>query len=130
MPITLEEANRVVDGAIAKAHEFNIKISVAVCDSGGHLLAFNHMDGLHAASVYGAQGKAVTSATFGRPSGAVQGDSAFIQRLIDAAGGRVNPAQGAVAIIRNGFIEGACGVGGGSSQEDEDCAAAGVATIT
>jgi uncharacterized protein GlcG (DUF336 family) len=37
--------------------------------------------------------------------------------------------QGAVPIIRNGEIEGACGVGGGSSQQDEDCARAGVAKL-
>jgi uncharacterized protein GlcG (DUF336 family) len=37
--------------------------------------------------------------------------------------------QGAVPIIRGGMIEGACGVGGGTSQEDEDCASAGVAKL-
>ena len=34
--------------------------------------------------------------------------------------------QGAVPILRNGVVIGACGVGGGTSQEDEDCARAGV----
>ncbi|MSQ06643.1 MAG: hypothetical protein EXR54_00870 [Dehalococcoidia bacterium] len=34
--------------------------------------------------------------------------------------------QGAVPILRNGLVEGACGVGGGASQQDEDCAKAGV----
>jgi len=37
--------------------------------------------------------------------------------------------QGAVPIMRNGECVGACGVGGGTSQEDEDCAAAGVAKL-
>jgi len=33
MALTLEEANRIVRGAIAKAQELNIRISAAVCDS-------------------------------------------------------------------------------------------------
>jgi glc operon protein GlcG len=37
--------------------------------------------------------------------------------------------QGAVPILRKGVIEGACGVGGGTSQQDEDCARAGVAQL-
>ena len=32
--------------------------------------------------------------------------------------------QGAVPIIRDGVIEGACGVGGGTGEEDEVCAQA------
>ena len=38
--------------------------------------------------------------------------------------------QGAVPIIRNGIVEGACGVGGGTSQQDEDCARAGIAAAS
>jgi hypothetical protein len=34
MALNLAEANRVVEGALAKAKELNIKISVAVCDAG------------------------------------------------------------------------------------------------
>jgi uncharacterized protein GlcG (DUF336 family) len=33
------------------------------------------------------------------------------------------------AIIRNGVVDGACGVGGGTAQQDEDCARAGVAKL-
>jgi uncharacterized protein GlcG (DUF336 family) len=34
--------------------------------------------------------------------------------------------QGAVPIFRQAVLIGACGVGGGTAQEDEDCARAGV----
>ena len=37
--------------------------------------------------------------------------------------------QGGLPILRNGVVEGACGVGGGTSQEDEDCSRAGIATL-
>ena len=65
MAISLEEANRMVEGSIAKAKELNIKINVAVCDAGGRLIAFNRMDGAIWGGVYGSQGKAVASAAFG-----------------------------------------------------------------
>ena len=126
MTLTLAEANRMVQAALAKAQEFNIKISVAVCDPGGRLVAFNRMDGAIAASSHGSLGKAVGSACFGRNSGLIT-DNPVSRGIIAAEGGRIIPAQGAVPIIRDGLVEGACGVGGGTSQQDEDCARAGVA---
>ena len=55
MAITLDEANKMVAGAIAKAKELNIKINVAVVDAGGRLLAFNRMDGAIWGGMYGSQ---------------------------------------------------------------------------
>src|SRR6516225_894877 len=69
MPLMLDEAGRVISGAIAKARELNIRISVAVCDAGGRLVAFQRMDNAIWASAYGSQGKAIASAAFGRASG-------------------------------------------------------------
>ena len=131
MAITLEEANRIVAGAIAKAVELEIKINVAVCDAGGRLIAFNRMDGAIWAGVYGSQGKAVASAAFGRSSGEMQerAGTPIVQGILAAEGGHGIPSQGALPIIRDGVVEGACGVGGGTSQQDEDCAAAGIATL-
>ncbi len=37
--------------------------------------------------------------------------------------------QGAVPILRDGIVDGACGVGGGTAQQDEDCARAGAAKL-
>src|SRR2546429_8529840 len=72
MPLTLSEANQVVHAAVTKAQEMNIRISVAVCDAGGRLVAFNRMDGALWAGAYGSQGKAIASAAFARPSGELQ----------------------------------------------------------
>jgi glc operon protein GlcG len=131
MALTLAEANRIIEGAIAKAQELNIKISVAVCDAGGRLMAFNRMDGAIWGSVYGCQGKAIASAAFARPSGELQerADTPIIRGIAAAEGGHMIPSQGAVPIIRNGIVEGAVGVGGGTSQQDEDCARAGAAKL-
>jgi len=131
MSLTLEEANRIVRGALAKAAELNIKVSAAVCDAGGRLVAFQRMDNAIWASTYGSQGKAVASAAFGRASGEMQAraDQPTPRGIAAASGGEMIMGQGAVPIIRNGIVIGACGVGGGTSQEDEDCARAGVAQL-
>ncbi len=128
MALSLEEANRIVQGAVEKAKAFDIKISVAVCDAGGRLIAFNRMDGAIWAGAYGSQGKAVAAAAFGRPSGVLseRADHPTFRGIVAAEGGHMILGQGAVPIIRNGGIEGACGVGGGTGQQDEDCARAGV----
>ena len=131
MSLTLEEANRIVAGAIEKARQLNIKVSAAVVDAGGRLVALQRMDNAIWASAYGSQGKAVASAAFGRTSGEMQAraDAPTPRGIAAASGGEMIMGQGAVPIIRNGVIEGACGVGGGTSQEDEDCARAGVETL-
>ncbi len=131
MALSLDEANRIIRGALAKAQELDIEISAAVCDAGGRLVAFERMDNAIWAGVYGAQGKAVASAAFGRPSGemAARADQPTPRGIAVAEGGHMIMGQGAVPIIRNGVIEGACGVGGGTSQQDEDCARAGVAQL-
>ena len=131
MALTLDEANRVLEATLAKAKQLNIKVSAAVCDSGGRLVAFARMDNAIWASVYGSQGKAVASAAFGRTSGEMQAraDQPTPRGINAASGGEMIMGQGAVPIIRNGVVEGACGVGGGTSQEDEDCARAGVEAL-
>ncbi len=102
-------------------------------DDGGRLVAFQRMDGAGSSSpgVYGSQGKAVASAAFARPSGVMQERAAqpTPAGIREAEGGHMIMGQGAVPIFRNGVLVGACGVGGGTSQEDEDCAAAGAAAL-
>ena len=131
MALTLAEANQVVQGAVDKAREMNIRISVAVCDAGGRLVAFNRMDGAIWGSVYGSQGKAIASVAFGRASGELteRASTPIIQGIVAAEGGHMIPSMGAVPIVRNGVVEGACGVGGGTSQQDEDVAKAAVAKL-
>ena len=131
MALTLAEANRAVEGAIAAATEMGIRINVAVVDAGGRLLAFNRMDGAIWAGSYGSQGKAVASAAFGRSSAELQerSESPIIRGILAAEGGHGIASQGGLPIIRNGVVDGAVGVGGGTGQQDEDCSAAGISNI-
>ena len=129
MALTLSDANRMVQAAIAEAERINIKLSVSVCDAGGHLLAFNRMEGAIFISAVAAQGKAVGAVGFGRDSSAIPGDSPVIQAIMATQGGRIIPAQGAVCIIQDGAIIGAIGGSGGTAQQDEDCAKVGLAAF-
>jgi uncharacterized protein GlcG (DUF336 family) len=89
------------------------------------------MDNAIWASAYGSQGKAVASAAFGRPSGelADRATQPTPAGIAAAEGGHMIMGQGAVPIRRGDILEGACGVGGGTAQQDEDCARAGVAKL-
>ena len=129
MTLTLDEANRIAAGAVAEAEKLGIKINVAVCDVGGRLKAFQRMDDTMWAGVYGSQRKAIASAAFGRPSGELmeRADHPTFRGIHAAEGAHMIFGQGAVPILRDGVVVGACGVGGGTGQEDEDCARAGVA---
>ena len=49
--------------------------------------------------------------------------------LSELTGGRFIMGQGAVPTLRDGQVIGACGVGGGTPQEDEDCDRAGIARV-
>jgi glc operon protein GlcG len=129
--ISLNQANRVLRATLKKAEELNIKVSAAVVDDGGRLVAFQRQDGAIWASTYGSQGKAVASSAFARPSGVMQERATQPTPMgINAySGGLMIMGQGAVPLFRNGNLVGAVGVGGGTSQQDEDCAAAGAAAL-
>ena len=71
MVLKLEEAQRIMAAAMTKAEEFDVKISVAICDAGGRIVAFSRMDGAGFGGFYGAAGKAIASACFRRPSAAI-----------------------------------------------------------
>jgi uncharacterized protein GlcG (DUF336 family) len=129
MALTLEEANRMVQAAIAKAAAINVKLRVAVCDAGGSLVAFNRMQGAIPISATVAQGKAAASAGFGRPSGALAADSPVIQSVIASLGGRMLPAQGAVPVYKDDELVGAIGASGATAAQDEECALAGRAGL-
>ena len=129
MALTLVDAQRMIQAAIAQANEIQVKLSVAVCDAGGTLLAFSRMDGAIAISTVVAQGKAAASAGFGRPSGALNADSPVIQAVIATMGGRMLPARGAVPVLQDGVLVGAIGASGATAEQDEQCAQAGAAVL-
>ncbi|MGP0098162.1 MAG: GlcG/HbpS family heme-binding protein, partial [Terriglobales bacterium] len=67
-PISLYQAQAVLQAAVAEARKRNWKMNVAVADSGGNLVAFQRMDGAMLASIPIAQHKAKAAVTFRRPT--------------------------------------------------------------
>ena len=131
--ITLAQASTIVDGALQHGRDHGLQpLSVAVLDSGGHLLAFKRQDGPGAALRPAiAFGKAFGAVGLGRSSRSI-GEMAverphFVASLVGASDGKVIPVPGGVlARDEHGSIVGAVGVTGDTSDNDEAAAIAGV----
>jgi glc operon protein GlcG len=133
MALTLAQANRAIDAALAKARDLQAKISVTVCDSGGHLMAHQRMDGVLTEAPFGSIGKAIGAATWGRPD---QGASlSGLARLLytDIVIGEAAPVirgPGGLPIISSSELEGAIGVSGAlNDEQNEECARAGIEVL-
>ncbi len=129
MALSLADANRIIEASIAEAVRTGVKLSVAVVDGGGQMVAFQRMEGAIAVSATAAPGKAVGSVFFGRDSREINAESPVMQAIIASQGGRIIPAQGAIPIFQDGLIVGAIGGSGGTAQEDEDCVRKGLESL-
>src|SRR5258705_12055233 len=69
MPVILPDANQVIARAHAKATELGIRVTVAVVDEGGLLIALGRMDGATPLSPQLAEAKAVGAAMLYRDGG-------------------------------------------------------------
>jgi uncharacterized protein GlcG (DUF336 family) len=129
--VTMAEALTALETARAAAGKLGVNLSCAVVDVRGDLVALTRMDGARFFTTDVARGKAMVSAMFGQPSGALAqfGASPFFSNLNTAAQGRLYPIQGALPIARNNRVMGAVGCSGASSQQDEDAARAALAAF-
>ncbi len=133
MDLTLADAHKAVDGALAKAGQLGIHISVAVVDSGGHLVALSRMDGAPPLSPQVAEAKAVGAAMLHRDGAALAdlakdrpGFFSVADRLVRVP---IVPGLGSVLIKRDGHVHGAIGVSGGRPEQDLECAEAGFSSV-
>src|SRR5207237_8235894 len=116
MPLTLAEAQKAIAGAHAKAGQLDIRVTVAVVDEGGMLIALGRMDGAGALTPQIAEAKAVGAAMLQR-DGAGLADLAkerpgfftVADRLVRVP---IVPGRGAVLIRRYGEVLQAVGVSG------------------
>jgi glc operon protein GlcG len=135
MSIRLAEANRVIQAALAKAQHLAVNISVMVCDADGRPVAFQRMDGALAEAHRGSYGKALVSASSGRPSGdeSIEFPEDFKDFRTATVVGEAVPVirrPGGLPIIRAGQVEGALGVAGATDEQDVECALAGIDAFT
>ncbi len=128
-PISLERAKAVIAATVAEAQKRKWKVIVAVLDPGGHLVAFERMDGAQLGSISIAQHKAHTAVIFRRESKAFENAIQLANFHYVATLDGVIAARGGIPLIENGKVIGAIGVSGGSGSQDEVVAKVGAAVI-
>jgi uncharacterized protein GlcG (DUF336 family) len=126
--ITLEQAMKAGQAALAAAKKMNLNEGIAVVDTAGRLVYFIKMDNSRAIAVELAQHKARTAAMFKLPTKAYEGRVASggigvtVLTLDD-----VIASSGGIPIVTGSKIIGAIGVGGGpNGNVDSQVAQAGL----
>jgi len=128
-PISLEQAQAVIQAAVAEAKKRNWKMNMAVADSGGNLVAFQRMDGAMLASIQIAQHKARAAVTFRRPTKVFEDGIQLMHLNYLLAFDGVIASRGGIPLIDQGAIIGAIGCSGGTDSQDEVVSKAGAAII-
>ena len=130
----LAGARTLIAGARARAIEMKLNVNIATVDDGGHLVAFERMDGARPASLYTAITKATSAATFRQPTGPLPagvtpGDPVLnlsLQNAAQMSGGKITSLLGGVPVVVDGQVIGAVGIAGGTGEQDAQVARAGV----
>ena len=133
--ITLEVAKKIIDAAIAKAHELKIRpMSFIVLDGGGQVVCYNREDYSGILRFEIAYGKAYGALGMNRSSRAIHMMQArapdFIASVMTASQGKLISSPGGV-LIRNTSkrIIGAVGSTGDGVDADEACAIHGIHAV-
>jgi len=130
--LTLEQAEKWIAKARAKATQLGVKVSVCVVDSGGNPVAFARMDGAGVLSPDIARGKAYTAVAFKSHSKEMaermKDRPAAGLGLTQVSGNRIVLLPGGVLAKNGDEIIGAVGVSGASSDEDHECGLEAIST--
>jgi glc operon protein GlcG len=133
-PISLDQAQAVIQAAVVEARKRNWKMNIAVADSGGNLVAFQRMDGAMLASIQIAEHKARAAVTFRRPTKVFEDGINLMHLNYLLAFDGVIASRGGIPLIDpgangQGAIIGAIGVSGGTDSQDEVVSKAGAAVV-
>jgi glc operon protein GlcG len=133
MPLSLDDAQRLIAAGIDRAQELGIRVTLAVVDEGGLLQALGRMDGAFPLSAQIAEAKAAGAALWHRDGAALvesqRDHTAFFEQANRLTRLPIMPAKGSVLIRRDGAVLGAVGVSGASGEVDLECAAAGLGAL-
>lgn len=127
--LTLEDVKKIAAAAEQEAVKNDWKVSIAICDDGGHLLWMQRLDGVAPISAHLAPAKARTAALGRRESGIYEkmineGRYSFL-RAPELDG----MLEGGAPIVVEGHTVGAVGVSGVKSAQDLQIAKAGIAAL-
>ena len=132
--MTLAMAERAVRAAQEKAKALGAPMTVTVVDEAGRLVLSARGDGTSFLSPETSRAKATAAANF-RASTAdlaerAKKGSVFFATVAGALPGLVLPSDGGTPIVLRGKVIGGIGCGGGTGEQDQECANAGAATIS
>jgi uncharacterized protein GlcG (DUF336 family) len=126
--MTLELAQRVARGAQERAKQLGVPMTISVVDAAGRLVYCARGDGTGFMTPDTARAKAVAAAAFRRATMdmvELRKSNPFWDALPSISRGEVLTTGGAVPILSAGRVVGAIGCGGGTPQQDHECAQAG-----
>ena len=127
--ITPEAVQAALDAALKKAQDLDVAVNIALVDNAGHLAGFIRQVGAFLHSIDIAIDKAYTAASFGLPTGqwheALQSHSAAVREGI-VRRPRFVGFGGGLPIVVNDQRIGGIGVSGGSEEQDDAIAQAGL----
>ncbi len=129
MGITLDQAEKAIQAAKAKAAEINTLMNIAIVDAGANLVAFAHMDNAWLGSIDIAQRKARTARYFDMPTGALgklSQPGGSLYNIEHSNGGLITFPGGIPIKDATGTVIGAIGVSGSTVENDHTVAQAGV----
>lgn len=132
MSITLENAEKAIAAAKAKAVEIDTKMNIAVVDVGANLVAFARMDGAWLGSLDISIKKAKTARFFDMETGMIGGLSqpgGALYNIEHSNGGLITFPGGIPIKDASGTVIGAIGVSGSSVENDHTVAHAGVQAL-
>jgi uncharacterized protein GlcG (DUF336 family) len=129
--IDVDTALKAIKAAREKAGALKVNMSIAVCDTAGHLKAFVRMDGASLISLQIAQDKAHTAISGGLPTHKwheyIKDDAPLIHGLVHTP--RFIIFGGGYPIMENGQMIGGIGLSGGHYSQDMECAEAALKAI-
>lgn len=131
MSVTLADAQKLLAAAQAKAEELGVKMSMAVTDENGVVTALQRMDGGGRVAAEVILPMAFTSAAFRRAGADLMRlqELPFFQTFAAIHGGAVLAGKGSIPLRQGDQIVGIMVAAGGSEDQDEEVAKAGVAAF-
>ena len=127
--LDLNDARILIEGAQAKAKEIGVPMCVAVMDEGGHLIAFEKMDGAKLTSSVIAQDKAFTGAAMRRATHVINQINQPGQAghgIMTEYGGRISSVAGGLPVEFGGAVVGGIGASSGTPDQDLEVVQAGI----
>jgi uncharacterized protein GlcG (DUF336 family) len=119
--MTHEQITQAIATAFSEAHTFNLPITIAIVDTGGHLLALQRMEGCSYFSIEASQKKAITASQLKSPTHILADIGNKVPELQKAFDKNLSilTLAGGFPIFLDGKVVGGLGISGGDFNQDK-----------